>query len=118
MKAKNLDIWKRSSKICSDIYIYFKDCKDYGFKDQITRSSLSIPSNIAEGIEKISDKETIKFLDIARGSLSEVWTQIYIGMKIDYIENKIGKDWISEYDEIGKMLSSLIGRIKKELAND
>jgi hypothetical protein len=39
-------------------------------------------------------------------------------MKIDYIENKIGKDWISEYDEIGKMLSSLIGRIKKELAND
>ena len=118
MKCKNLDVWKRSSKICSDIYIYFKVLKDYGFKDQITRSALSIPSNIAEGIEKQSDKDTVRFLDIARGSLAEVQTQIYIGMKIKYIENKIGNDWINEYDEIGKMLSSLIKKIKKGLTND
>ena len=114
MKAKNLDIWNRSSKICSDIYIYFKDSKDYGFKDQITRSSLSIPSNIAEGLEKISDKETIKFLDIARGSLAEIQTQIYIGMKIEYIKKDVGNSWIQEYEELSKMITSLIGKIKKD----
>jgi four helix bundle protein len=86
LKAKKLDIWKRLSKICSDIYLYFQNFKDYGLKDQITRSLLSVPSNIAEGVEKYSDKDTIKFLDIARGSIAEVQTQIYIGMKIGYIE--------------------------------
>jgi len=113
MKAKNLDIWKRSSKICSDIYLYFKNCKDYGFKDQITRSALSVPSNIAEGVEKISDKDTIKFLDISRGSIAEVQTQIYIGMKVEYIDNNIGNKWIDEYDEISKMITSFISSLRK-----
>jgi len=115
MKCKNLDIWKRSSKICSKIYLYFKNCKDYGFKDQITGSALSIQSNIAEGVEKISDKDTIKFLDIARGSIAEVQTQIYIGIKIEYIENKTGLKWIDEYEEISKMITSFINSLKRNL---
>ena len=85
MKCKNLDVWKRSASVCAEVYLYFKECKDYGFKDQITRASLSIPSNIAEGIERVSNKETVRFLDIARASLAEVQTQIYIGIKIEYI---------------------------------
>ena len=113
MKAKRLDIWKRSSKICSEIYLYFQDFKDYGFKDQITRSSLSVPSNIAEGVEKSSDKDTIKFLDISRGSIAEVQTQIYIGMKIGYIENSVGQKWVDEYEEISKMITSFINSLKK-----
>ena len=78
MKVKKLDIWKRSSKICSEIYLYFKDFTDYGFKDQITRSSLFVHSNIAKGVEKISEKDAIRFLDIARGSIAEVHIHIYI----------------------------------------
>ena len=115
MKCKNLDIWKRSSKICSELYLYFKNCKDYGFKDQITRSALSVPSNIAEGVEKISDKETIKFLDIARGSIAETQTQIYIGIKIEYIDNETGLKWIDEYEEISKMITSFINSLKRGL---
>ena len=113
MKAKKLDIWKRLSKICSDIYLYFQNFKDYGLKDQITRSLLSVPSNIAEGVEKYSDKDTIKFLDIARGSIAEVQTQIYIGMKIGYIENNVGQKWIDEYEEISKMVTSFINSLKR-----
>ena len=113
MKCKNLEIWKRSSRICSEVYIYLKPCKDFGFKDQLTRSALSVPSNIAEGVEKISDKDTIRFLDIARGSIAEVQTQIYIGMKIEYVDNKTGTLWINEYDEISKMITSFINRIRK-----
>ena len=110
-----MDIWKRASKIRSEIYLYFKECKDYGFKDQITRSALSVPSNIAEGVEKTSDKDTIKFLDIARGSIAEIQTQIYIGMKIEYIDTKSGNSWINEYEEISKMITSFISILRKGL---
>jgi len=74
---------------------------------------LSIPSNIAEGVKKISDKDTIKFLDIARGSIAEIQTQIYIGIKIEYIENNIGLKWIDEYEEISKMITSFINSLKR-----
>jgi four helix bundle protein len=113
MKAKKLDIWKRSSRLCSEIYIYFKSFRDYGFKDQITRSALSVPSNIAEGVEKSSDKETIRHLDIARGSIAEIQTQIYIGIEVEYIDKKTGGRWIDEYEEVSKMISSFINSLRK-----
>ncbi|WP_187647916.1 four helix bundle protein [Nitrosophilus labii] len=112
MKCENLDVWKRSSNLCVDIYKYFKSLKDYSFKDQITRSSLLIPSNIAEGFERISDKETIRFIDISKGSIAELKTQIFIGIKIGYISKNVGLSWIDELNEISKMLSSLIKKTK------
>lgn len=99
----------------SDIYLKLSNLQDYGFKDQLTRSGLSIPSNIAEGLERISDREKVRFLDIARGSLAEAQTQIYIGMKIQYINSNLGTIWIKELEEIGKMLTGLINSIKKEV---
>ena len=107
MKCINLKVWKRSCRLSADIYVYFKNCKDFGFKDQITRASLSVASNIAEGIEKDSKKEIKRFLNIAQGSIAEAITQIYIGMEINYIKKEIGFKWIKEYEEILKMISSL-----------
>ncbi|MGD9718600.1 MAG: four helix bundle protein [Sulfurimonadaceae bacterium] len=115
MKCKNLDVWKKSAALSSDIYLKLSNLQDYGFKDQLTRSGLSIPSNIAEGLERISDREKVRFLDIARGSLAEAQTQIYIGMKIQYINSNLGTIWIKELEEIGKMLTGLINSIKKEV---
>ena len=112
MKCKNLKAWEKSVELSSEIYIYFKELKDFGFKNQITHSSLSVPSNIAEGIERFSDKETIRFLDIAKGSIAELITQIYIGIKIKYIDKTTGERWIEELNHIGKMLSKIIKRIK------
>lgn len=111
MNCKNLDVWKRSSVLSSEIYLHLADLKDYGFKDQLTRSGLSIPSNIAEGLERVSDKEKIRFIDISRGSLAEAQTQVYIGMKINYINKDIGNKWIQELEEIGKMLTGLMKSI-------
>ncbi|MBD3797975.1 MAG: four helix bundle protein [Campylobacterales bacterium] len=113
MKCKNLEVWKRSAALSSQIYLNLADLKDYGFKDQLTRSGLSIPSNIAEGLERVSDKEKNRFLDIARGSLAEVQTQIYIGMKINYIDKSTGKEWVEELEEIGKMLTGLMKSMVK-----
>ena len=113
MKCKKLDVWKKSAQLSADIYLGLSTLQDYGFKNQLTRSGLSIPSNIAEGLERISDQEKIRFLDIARASLAEATTQIYIGMKINYIEIAKGKDWVERLESIGKMLTALINSIKR-----
>lgn len=107
MKCETLDVWKLSARLSADVYKSFKDSKDYGFKDQITRSSLSIPSNIAEGMEKESDKDKYRFLDYAKGSAAEFITQTYIGMDIGYVLKENGKDWIERGDHILRMLSNL-----------
>jgi len=107
MRCERLDVWKRSCRLSVEIYKYFKECKDFGFKDQITRSSLSLASNIAEGLEKESNKEKIRFIEIARGSNAELITQIYIGIEIEYIEKEIGLSWIKELNEISRMLIGL-----------
>ena len=66
MKFEDLEVWKRSARLSADIYKELLQLKDYGFKDQITRSGLSIPSNIAEGIERESNKECLQFLSYAK----------------------------------------------------
>jgi four helix bundle protein len=107
MKCETLEVWKAACALSSEIYIAMKGCKDYGFKDQITRSGLSIASNIAEGVERDSDKESWRFLDIAQASSAELKTQIYIGMKIGYIDKNSGKVWLGEIDRIHVMIKSL-----------
>lgn len=107
MKCENLDVWKRSCRLSVEIYRYFKNCKDFGFKDQVTRASLSVPSNIAEGMEKNYPKEKNRFFEIAKGSTAELITQIYIGIEIEYIDKTIGLDWIAKLNEISKMISGL-----------
>ena len=105
---ENLDVWKRSSRLCAEIYKTTSVLKDFGFRDQITRAGLSIPSNIAEGYERGSEKEKANFLKFAKGSVGEIRTQIYIGMEIGYISKQVGKQWLEESREISKMLFSLI----------
>ena len=107
MKCERLEVWKRSCRISVDIYRTFSDCRDFGFKDQITRSALSIASNIAEGMEKESNKEKMRFIEIAKGSAAELITQIYIGIEIQYIEKEVGMKWIKNLNEILKMLTGL-----------
>lgn len=86
--------------------------KDYGFKDQITRSALSIPSNIAEGLERETEKDEARFLYYAKGSAGELVTQIYIGIEINYINKAAGLKLVSESKEIASMIASLIKRRK------
>ena len=92
--------------------LVYREIKLPGFRSSIgsidkLRKSLSIPSNIAEGMERNSDKETINFLSYAKGSCGELRTQIYVGMKIGYIAQETGKKWVAETKEISAMLIGL-----------
>jgi len=112
MAFEDLDVWKRSAGLSADIYKELIKLQDFGFKDQITRSGLSLPSNIAEGMERNSKKEKKHFLSYAKGSCGELRTQIYIGMKIAYIPKVKGKQWITDTNDISAMLAMLMKSIK------
>lgn len=118
MRFENLEVWKRSARLCANIYNELYNLPDYTFKRQITAAGLSISSNIAEGYERESKKETMNFLSYAKGSCGELRSQIYIGMEINYINQDTGKLWISEAKAISSMLKSLIQTRRKFLKND
>lgn len=107
MNFENLTVWKRSAKLSADLYLYFKKLNDHGFKDQITRSGLSIPSNIAEGMTRTTNPDKHKFLGYAYSSCAELRTQIHIGTKIQYIDQNTGQRWLTEANEIAAMIKGL-----------
>ncbi|TLU65083.1 four helix bundle protein [Thalassotalea litorea] len=111
MYHEKLDVWQRSCELSVRIYRETDNVKDWGFRNQITRSSLSVPSNIAEGIEKPTAKDKQKFLYIAKGSLAELKTQFIIGEKINYIPQEITKECKQEIEVIDFMLTRLISSI-------
>jgi four helix bundle protein len=108
MRFEDMDVWKKASRLSVSIYRELADLKDFGFKDQITRSGLSIPSNIAEGFGRSSDKEKRNFLNYAKGSCAELRTQAYIGMEIGYISRDVGCGWVAESQKIAAMISQLM----------
>ena len=113
MNYEKLEVWKRSRALAIDVYKETKQLRDFGFKDQITRSALSVPSNIAEGFEKDYEREKVRFLAIAKGSLGEFKTQADIGIEAGFLTNKTGLNWMKEAEILSKMIGSLIIKIKK-----
>ena len=109
---EDLEVWKRSVRLSTDIYRQLAEIKDFGFRDQITRSGLSIPSNVAEGIERETTRETANFLNYAKGSAGELRTQIHIGIEIGYIPSDKGSAWLAEVEEISRMLHGLIRSVR------
>jgi len=105
---EDLEVWKLSMSLTINVYRYFSECKDFGFKQQIQRASVSIPSNIAEGFSRKTNKEFCQFLYIAKGSCAEVRTQIYLAKELLYIDNDVFTKCLSETDHISKMLYNLI----------
>ncbi|NRB56328.1 MAG: four helix bundle protein [Salinicola sp.] len=114
MDFEKLQVWQRSARLSAELYKTLRELRDFGFKDQITRSGLSVPSNIAEGMTRGTAKDKRHFLLIAKGSCAELRTQIYIGIDIGYIEKACGNRWIQETREIAAMLSGLISKLSTE----
>ena len=109
---KELKVWQKSFDLVFDIYTLMKDMpisEQYGLTSQIKRCSISIPSNIAEGFGRNSQKSFSQFLKISRGSLLELETQLLISQKLELIV--IDKIIYSKIENLSKMLNSLIKKI-------
>jgi len=113
-KYKEMEVWKRSVRLAKDIYVVSNKLPKeevYGLKSQIRRSAVSVPSNIAEGCGRNSNKQFVQFLQIAQGSLSELDTQEYLIETL--IGIKINQEIKSEIISIQKILSTLQKKYKQ-----
>jgi four helix bundle protein len=107
---QDLKVWHQSKELTIFIYKITRDgpmAKDYGFKDQIRRSALSVPSNIAEGDELGTDRQSIKFFYIAKGSIGELLTQSIIAYEVGYLS-------VGQFEQIQKecrIISSMLTKL-------
>jgi len=112
-KFEDIIVWQKANIFIKDVYVVFKACRDYAFKDQIQRAAVSISNNIAEGYERRSNKEFSQFLFIAKGSCGEVRSMLYLALELGYI-NKIQFNKFKEQAvEISRMLSGLIIAVRQ-----
>jgi four helix bundle protein len=110
-KFQNLRVWILSKELAVKIYKLTSESslsKDFGLRDQIQRSAVSIPSNIAEGDELGTDKQSVRHFYISKGSTAELMTQVLIANEIGYINNATASQIVDECDKISAMLSKLI----------
>ena len=108
---QDLRVWQLAKDLAVKIYKLSQNkviYNDYGFKDQIQRSALSVPSNIAEGDDLETDKQSVRHFYIAKGSAAELLTQIIIGQEIGYITQTDAEKLINECKIISVMLTKLI----------
>jgi len=115
---QKLRVWQSAKDLAVKIYKLTstpKLSKDFGLKDQIQRSAVSIASNIAEGDELGSDKQSIRFFYISKGSVAELTTQLIIANEIGYIDDVTNSSLLDECDKISAMLSNLIKARNKGL---
>ena len=115
MNHKDLEVWKKSMDLVEEIYAIskkFPDDERFGLTNQIRRAIVSVPSNIAEGAARKSDKEFMQFLYIALGSLSEVETQYLIAVRLKY--SKDNADLEEKINEVRRMIVGLRNYLLKK----
>jgi len=117
MNHKDLEVWKKSIDLVKQIYAitsHFPKSEMFGLVSQQRRAAVSVPSNIAEGTARRSDKELIQFLYIGLGSISELETLIIISSEMDYIDNIAYQNCLSRIEKIRSMLLGLIRYLKNK----
>lgn len=116
MKYTDLEVWVESRKLTSLVYQLTKKFPKeelYGLTNQIRRSSVSVPSNIAEGCGRQYPKETIQFLHIAKGSIYELETQFYLALDQEYIILEEFNNFLNQLETRKRLLNGFINYYKK-----
>jgi len=104
---KKLDIWIKSMDLASEIYLLtnsFPSIERFGLISQMQRSAVSIPSNIAEGSAKSSNKDFSRFLEMSIGSSFELETQLILAAKLNYLESEVSISTQTKINELQKMI--------------
>jgi len=117
MDYKDLEVWKFSRELVKKVYELsnsFPKEELYALTNQIRRCSISIPSNIAEGLGRQSNNETIHFLFISKGSLYELETQLYLAFDLNYIAEDQLKKILEHVTSCKKLLNGFINYFKSK----
>ncbi|MUH34979.1 four helix bundle protein [Zobellia amurskyensis] len=107
-KFEDLLVWQKAQDFAVTIYQKFSDSKDYSFKDQILRASISISNNIAEGFDRRTNPDFIRFLYFATSSNSEVRSMLYLAERLSMLKTEETNILIAQSNEISRMLYGLI----------
>ena len=108
---RKLNVWKESIELSKEVYEYTNSVqflKDFGLRDQMRGAAVSIASNIAEGDESGTNKQSIRYFNIAKGSCAELLTQFIISFEIGYVNNDSFKQMEEKCNKISAMLFNLI----------
>ncbi len=117
-KLNDLNIWKKAIDLSVDIYKVtsnFPEDERFGLISQMRRSAVSIPSNIAEGAGRNSDKEFTYFLGISNGSSNELLSQMIIAKRLTFVDDNDANSMIERIDEIQKMNYGLKSSLEKKV---
>lgn len=118
-KFEDIIAWKKAQDFAVNIYKIFGNSKDFGFRDQICRASVSISNNIAEGFDRGSNADFRRFLFFSIGSCSEVKSMLYLAERLNYIDTNSKNKLIGQGDEISKIIRGLIKSLTtKKLITD
>ncbi|MEP1094972.1 MAG: four helix bundle protein [Cyclobacteriaceae bacterium] len=114
-RFKDLEIWTLSKSISVEVYQKTKEFPKeeiYGLTSQMRRAAISIPSNISEGCSRNSNKEFVRFLEIAIGSSFELETQLTISMELGFLRKEEGEELILEINRLQSKINSFIKSVK------
>jgi four helix bundle protein len=112
---EDLEVWQRGCRLAVDVFQTFASCHNFTMQDQVQRAALSVPSNVAEGYERDSNKEFVRFLNIAKGSCGELRTQLYISRKLNFLTKASFDGLVAESKGISAMLHGLARAVSKRI---
>jgi len=113
-KFEDIIVWQKAQDFSVEIYNDFKSNKDFSFRDQITRASVSVSNNIAEGFDRSSKPDFSRFLYFSLASNSEVRSMLYLAVRLDFISEERSKKLIAMSNEIARMIFGLIKSLNKK----
>ncbi len=114
-RFEDIKAWQQARSLVKEVYQATgegKFAKDFSLRDQIRRAAVSIISNISEGFSRQTDKEFVQFLHIAKGSTSEVKSQLYVALDLCYMSQEEFDNLYKQADEVGRLIFGFIRYLK------
>jgi four helix bundle protein len=111
---EDLQIWQRSRVLTNAIYNAFENIRDFEFRSQIQRASVSVMNNISEGFERRTKKDFAHFLDLAKGSAGEVRSMLYLAEDRRYIDKSFAERLRVDYKDLSKSIGALASKLRSQ----
>jgi four helix bundle protein len=110
---EDLEVWRRACDAAVEVCEVAASIRNSALRDQMMRAAISVPSNIAEGAERNSKPDFLRFLHYSKGSSAELWTQIVLAVRLGHIPQDRGRDLTEQLKQISAMLHGLVQALQK-----